>query len=329
MITRTMEDRSEAFVSHAKSDVRFFALSDGRRLAYTEFGSATGFPLFYYHNHGGTRLEASVFHREAKKANFRLISFDRPGLGHSDFRKGGGQRGVAQDMIELANALGCTKFGLLCCGEGTSLALAASRWHPDRVSVVLGLSYSPRQHAHVLRALPAFVRVIVLAAFRLYAGIRQKRCACNPLRYLERFRDTLSYTDKRALQDPMVLEMLSKDVKESVRQGSRGFVYDVARAFERWEFAPQDVTVPVHLWQGTADTLVSRNGSETLVRKLQNASLHKVSSRGHFFYFRLMDEVFLTANKQLDRSTPPTAQYKKSSSKKIAHKSPPVALRVG
>lgn len=302
MITRVMEDCTKSCLPLTPTDVKFSVLPDGRRISYTEFGDPAGFPLFYCHSSGSTRLEASLFHREAKNARFRLIAFDRPGLGYSDFVRGGGQAGFAQDLLNLADDLGCKRFGLLCSGGGTSLALAASCWHPDRISVVLGLSFSPSPLG-ILQSSPAFIRSLVLLALRLYSGFMQKRCACNPMRYLERLRETLCYTDKRVLEDPLVLEMLSKDVRESVRQGSRGFVYDVSQNFERWEFDPREVQVPVHLWQGTADTLVNRNSSTPMVSMLQNAILHKVASRGHFFYFRLMDEIFAVANKELNRDS--------------------------
>lgn len=300
MITRVMEDCTKSCLPLAPADVKFSVLPDGRRISYSEFGDPAGFPLFYCHSSGSTRLEASLFHRDAKNARFRLIAFDRPGLGYSDFVRGGGQAGFARDLLNLADDLGCKRFGLLSSGGGTSLALAASCWHPDRISVVLGLSFSPSPLG-ALQSAPAVVRSLALVVLRLYSGFRQKRCACNPMRYLERLRETVCYTDKRVLEDPLVLEMLSKDVRESVRQGSRGFEYDISQNFERWEFDPREVNVPVHLWQGTADTLVARNSSAPVASLLQNAVLHKVASRGHFFYFRLMDEILAVANKELHR----------------------------
>ncbi len=329
-MTRVMEDRIEFSLSHVPPDVKFSILPDGRRLSYTEFGDPSGFPLFYCHSAGSTRLEATLFHRDAKNARFRLIAFDRPGLGYSDFVRGGGQAGFAQDLLNLADDLGCNRFGLLCNGGGTSLALAASRWHPDRISVVLGLSFAPSPLG-VLQSCPAFIRAAALGALRLFSGFRQKRCACNPMRYLKRLRETVCYTDKRVLDDPLVLEMLSKDVKESVRQGSRGFANDVLQAFERWEFDPRDVNVPVHLWQGTADTLVSRNSSTPVVSRLPNATLHKVTSRGHFFYFRLMDEIFTAANKELNRDArrnafPTKRGYHRATTERTT---PSAALRTG
>ena len=299
-MTRVMDDRTEVCRPQVPEDVKFAVLPDGRRLSYAEFGDPAGFPFFYCHSSGSTRLEATPFHREAKNAKFRLIAFDRPGLGYSDFVRGGGQAGFAQDLLNLADGIGCSKFGLLCSGGGTSLALAAACWHPDRISLVLGLSFSSSPLG-ILQSSPAFIRALALVALGLYSGVMQKRYACNPMRYLERLRETVCYTDKRVLRDPLVLEMLSKDVQESVRQGSRGFVHDVSRNFERWEFDPQKVSVPVHLWQGTADTLVARNGSTAVVNMLQNVILHKVTSRGHFFHFRFMDEIFAVANKQLNR----------------------------
>ena len=60
-------------------------LSDGRMLAFSEYGIPDGKPIFYCHGFPASRLEARVLDPAAVKLGLRLISVDRPGYGLSDF----------------------------------------------------------------------------------------------------------------------------------------------------------------------------------------------------------------------------------------------------
>jgi hypothetical protein len=54
-------------------------LGDGRRLGYAQYGQPDGEPLFYFHGHPGSRLEARFAHAAAAGASLRVIALDRPG----------------------------------------------------------------------------------------------------------------------------------------------------------------------------------------------------------------------------------------------------------
>src|SRR5690242_14163950 len=63
-------------------------LSDGRMLAFDEYGAADGFPIIYMHGTPGARLEWPFFATDevTRAANVRLIVPDRPGMGLSQFQ---------------------------------------------------------------------------------------------------------------------------------------------------------------------------------------------------------------------------------------------------
>jgi RNA polymerase sigma-70 factor (ECF subfamily) len=59
-------------------------LADGRRLAYAEYGSAAGEPIFLFHGLPGSRLSWGLLPGEPIPAGLRVIAPDRPGYGRSD-----------------------------------------------------------------------------------------------------------------------------------------------------------------------------------------------------------------------------------------------------
>ncbi len=50
----------------------FVTLSDGRRLAYEEYGTRDGAPVFSFHGGLSSRLDAAPAHRAAQRLGIRL-----------------------------------------------------------------------------------------------------------------------------------------------------------------------------------------------------------------------------------------------------------------
>ncbi|MDP1933211.1 MAG: alpha/beta hydrolase [Gammaproteobacteria bacterium] len=281
------------------NDVRLIILQDGRRLAYQEYGDRRGFPLFHCHSHGSSRLEASLFDAAAKKAGFRLVSIDRPGTGFSDFDQTSNPNAFANDLLALANILGFRTFGLMASGGGAAYALAACHAFPERAQLMLGVSCIPPKPVGFLSNISGFPVRLVTELMRLYIALRHRLCAKDPLHYLERLSDTLCFSDRRLLQNPRLLEAMNKDIEESMRQGARGVAHDISMSYVNWGFDPGNITIPVLLWRGSADTLVSQQCAKKFANTIPNSSLHRVPNRGHFFFLRSMEEVFSAANSQL------------------------------
>lgn len=306
MHSRTLDDtrylRSTPAKGSADEEVRFVYLENGRKLAFLEFGERTGYPLIYFHSHGSSRLEGAFFHKEAKSAGFRVISIDRPGIGYSDFKPHSDQLGFAADVMHIADKLRIQQFGLLASGGGAEFALAVAHQFPDRVRILLGLSCVPSGQVDLLSAVPSALRNSCLKILGTVVGLRHSLCAKRPQRYLERLADSLGYADRRVLENPDIRASITRDIAESLRQGQRGVAHDASLHYQRWNFDLGDICVPVHLWQGSADTLVSPHSVEEFASGLQDCNIHKVANRGHFFYYRCMGEVFQTANSKLKRS---------------------------
>jgi len=60
-----------------------------------------------------------------------------------------------------------------------------------------------------------------------------------------------------------------------------GVVHDYALLARPWQITLGDISVPVHCWHGTKDTLVPLAHTEALVEQLPNARLTTWPGEGH------------------------------------------------
>ena len=88
-------------------------LSDGRTLAYAEYGDPDGTPVFCFHGVIGSRLMWSLAADEASDRGIRLVAQDRPGFGGSDFQAGRRLLDWPGDVCALADHLGVDRFGVV------------------------------------------------------------------------------------------------------------------------------------------------------------------------------------------------------------------------
>lgn len=288
---------SNTTISKSKSEPIIFHLNGGARLSYQEFGSRSGFPVFYFHSTGSSRLECEFFSRSANRQGFRLIAIDRPGIGLSDFKAQIGLADVANNLIELADELELDRFGLMSFSAGGIFALATAIRAPERVAFQLSLSGIPgnllqESDRRSVSYTAQLVRSILPSCIRLFTRLRHALTLSDPGEYLERLQDILCYTDRKVLTDPKYMRILEASLAESLRQGIDGVAQDTSLCFTDPGFALEDVKIPVYIWQGSADNLNSPALGEYLAAHMPQASFHTVAHRGHFFFIHCMDEIF-------------------------------------
>ncbi len=104
-------------------------LSDGRSLAYAEYGALDGFPVVNCHGGLVCGLDVAAADGTAAAAGVRLISPDRPGVGLSDPDPGRTLAAWAQDVAELLDHIGVQRFAAMGWSMGGQYA-AADRVFP-------------------------------------------------------------------------------------------------------------------------------------------------------------------------------------------------------
>jgi pimeloyl-ACP methyl ester carboxylesterase len=97
------------------------------------------------------------------------------------------------------------------------------------------------------------------------------------------------------LDRPDVAAVILAGAQEAVRQGSTGLAQEMQLLLaRRWGFRPEDVAVPVHLWYGTDDRIVSPATGRRLAALLPSAHLTEFAGEGHMALFAHWPEIVQT-----------------------------------
>ena len=268
-------------------------LDGGRRLAYREWGDPRGAPVVLLHGAPGSRL----FRPDVVPAGIRLVTFDRPGFGASDRRKGRALLETPDDVDAVADHLGLTSFAVVGVSAGGPHALACAYALGDRVSGV-GVASMPGPLDEVpgtWLALPDHVRP---AAER--ARVDAPRAVRGVLRYMEPWvGDPAAFLrggtdpDRALMAEPGPATMLATDVAEALRPGAAGFADDMVTLWLPWGFPVTAVPDGVRVWHGAHDARAAPD-FEYLAATLPGAVPTVWPEDGHYGVLRHWDEV-LTA----------------------------------
>lgn len=272
-------------------------LQDGRCLSYAEYGSPSGRPVLYFHGLPGSRLQRPPEISPALRRKVRLITIDRPGMGHSTFLPGRRFLDWPNDVQELANALGIDRFAVIGVSGGGPYAAACAYGIPNRLSAVaLVSSLSPFTRPGIARGAIVPVRVIFSIARRcpklllplyglLLPMVRRGRSS-RP-----RVAAFMPKPDRDVLVRPQIKAMLAEDLAEATRQGVRGAAHETALIAKPWGFKLSDIRTPVHLWHGTADTMVPVAMGQLLASAIPDCRPTWLSGEGHFLVFDRLPEI--------------------------------------
>lgn len=288
---------------------RTITTADGRTLACLEVGDPDG-PLVL-HNHGGpsSRLEARLFAETASKRGLRFLCVDRPGIGRSSPQETPTFAGWANDLVTIADALGCHQFGVTGWSGGGPYAVAATAYiDPVRLRHVTAIAPAcygafgenwAADHLSKADALGGYLATHFETGFRLmYAAIE---VAADHFRttYIKDIEKAVNDYDRRILLQPEFATGFGDASAECFAQGSYGLVQDAQLAYRRWDFDVTRIERPMHLWQGTDDRLVAPYINRTVAERMPGVVWHPVEGAGHFVAIGAADEIFSIAAAEL------------------------------
>ena len=278
-------------------EAQFVETTDGRALAWSEVGDASGAPVVWCHGGLSGRTDASFAAPGARAAGVRLITIDRPGIGESTRRKGRSVRDWADDVSVVADALGLDRFGVVGWSGGGPHALACAAMLAERVSatatiggmepvrtradrLALGLR-ADRMLIPLARHAPWLARTVLAASTRL-SPERQKQVALRGF----------SEPDRRVLE-PLAPEAVVGSTIAAAAPGVSGLVDDY-RAFgsSDWGFELSDIPGPVRCWQGADDAAVPPAIGARLAGAIPHGELELVPDAGHFLVLEHGQDVF-------------------------------------
>lgn len=277
----------ECGVAPEREDRRV-VLPDGRRLAYAEFGAASGRPLVYLHGWPASHREAALADGTARGLGLRLIAVDRPGYGGSDPAPGRTLAGWPADVTALADALGLGPFLLMGVSGGGPFALACARALPQRVvraAIVCGLG--PLDAPEAVRG-TSFISRLTLALPRRAPCLVGPFCRTlswavrhHPGRTIAQMARDLPPPDRATLGRPEVASALERSFREAFRTGTAGAVRDLALYNQPWGVDLGGIATPVHFFHGEQDTIVPAAMARDLSARIPGATLRLYPEEGH------------------------------------------------
>jgi len=271
-------------------------LRDGRLLGYAERGTPGGRPVLDFHGNPGSRLSFWGTDDVIREHGVRLIALDRPGVGLSDPHPGRCVADWADDVDQLADALGLERFAVLGHSVGGAYAAACASVLASRVSAAALVSPiipldsrgaiaelgKPGQWL-LARDRPRLLRVSIRTLFLL------ARTAPNLAR--RAFNTNSTAAEKRISSRPEVLARALASAREATRQGARGLVEDMRVAMRPWGFDPARIAVPLIVWQGDEDSSIRESWGDWWERSVPGAVLVQCPGEGHLLIEERIGEI--------------------------------------
>lgn len=264
--------------------------SDGRRIAYAEWGDAAGNPVIYCHGFPGSRLEARLADAPARALGIRLIAPDRPGFGRSSFLPGRNVHDWPQDLAALADALALPRFDLIGVSGGAPYAIAgalALHARIGRIVLVAGLgefvgddatSGMNTAAATAITLQRRWPRLGHLAYLRLVGPIMRR----FPGLVFRIVAGQATTADRAVLADARVRETIVASFAEAFREGPAGPTHEVALIARRWGIDPAQVRQTVRLWHGEADRTVPVAMGRRHAALIPDTVSYFLPGEGHF-----------------------------------------------
>jgi len=250
-------------------------LASGLVLEYVELGEPDGVPVVYQPGSPNTAGAGVLLDDAARRHGVRLLSLSRPGYGASSLTPPS-LASVGQQVVELADLLGCSTFGIFGSSGGGPYALATAAVAPDRVTRVVVAAGAGPLHDEAGSegdAAPAVVTAEVgECADRLLAldGDAFREALAADLAPNEH------YFDER----PAEAATFFADLRRALDPPD-GFARDNLSWGGRWDLDLSAVTAPVELLYGDADQMVPLHNGTRLAELLPNATLTVLPGAGH------------------------------------------------
>lgn len=275
------------------SRTRFVNTSDGRVLAFAEYGDPAGSPVFLLHGTPGCRLSGR--HPDESRvvdAGLRLITYDRPGYGQSSRHEGRRVVDCVADVAAIADELGIERFAVKGGSGGGPHALSVAARLPERVTRAgcdVGVApYHAKDIDWMAGMDPANVKEFewalagektLVPELEAQAEEAVAKVEADPSALLDQFE--LSPADRAVLEDPRVQNTLRKSVRESFANGVWGWVDDDLAFTQPWGFDVSELTVPVEIRYGETDVLVPAGHGKWLAAHIPHATVKVDDESGH------------------------------------------------
>ena len=264
-------------------------LSDGRTLEWADNGIDSTQALVF---HNGTTCGLTVWNawlEQAAKSGVRAIALNRPGVGASTRKPGRRITDDVNDVRELIEQLGITKFVSVGWSGGGARALGTTKISGCvAVHAIAGIpqadfdnelwnsTVTPERLARI-----ELGRTDPEAMLKLRSSTYEEERDMTSeavLSFLEK--DMPNYKNFEA--DYKVLaEDFAKSIRDALAQGPEADTDDFLANVNEWGFEISEITHPVTLWHGDLDDDVEFRYGEYNHSRISGSTLIRLEGLGH------------------------------------------------
>lgn len=266
-------------------------LDDGRRLGFATYGDPGGRPVLHFHGSPSSRLEFRPNHEAAAERGLRVICPERPGLGLSSPHRRGTFATWAADVTALADALELDRFAVSAWSGGAPYAAACAHALGPRIvglSIVAGLSHRPDLRGSRRGRLRLLGEQVVKALLLLHFSRLARK---DPSRLLRLLLTNLAPEDREVLAEPAIWSNERLNLAEAFRRGARPGLRELSLLTRPWGFRVDEITQPVHLWQGERDRSVPPDQGRDWAASLPRCRSTFLPEEGHMAFYRRSHEI--------------------------------------
>ena len=279
-------------------------LGDGRVLEVLTGGDPDGFPWLFHSGSPSAAVPYQPLDDAARQQGLRLITYSRPGYGGSTPRPlpDAGPRFAddVPDIVELLDAVDVERFVTLGWSGGGPRALACAALLSDRCLAAATLAgvgpkgvegldwFAGMAPENVAEYTAALQGPDAYEAFMTEHFLPMRDVTAGDL--TEAMGELLTPVD-RACLEPEFAEYLAASFRRAATQGVVGARDDGLAAVAPWGFDLGTITVPVAIWQGREDAMVSYAHGEWLAQHVSGARAHLFDDEGHLSLFAKIDEI--------------------------------------
>jgi pimeloyl-ACP methyl ester carboxylesterase len=264
-------------------------LPDGRRLDLRISGPAGGFPLVFHHGTPCAAVPIRALERAAHARGLRLVTASRPGYGDSTPQPGRSVVDVTADTAAVLAAIGADRCLIAGWSGGGPHALACGARLGATAAVLVIAGVAPYGAAG-LDWMAGMGEENIVEFSAALGGEDQLRPSLLGER--EQLKDVTAADVVTSLEtllpevDRAVLtgefgEDMAANFREAVRMGVEGWLEDDIAFTRPWGFGLEEISVPVMIWQGSADLMVPFSHGRWLASQLPDASVHLEEGEGH------------------------------------------------
>jgi len=264
-------------------------LADGRRLDIRISGKVGALPLVFHHGTPGAATPVRALERAAHQRGLRLVTTSRPGYGDSSRDRGRSVVDVAGDTAEVLQAIGADR----CLVAGWSgggphaLACAARLSATAAVLVIAGVAPYAAEGLNWTAGMGDENVVEFTSALggedqlRPYLNEQREHLKAVTVTDIISSLDTLLPDVDRAVLTDEFGEDMASGFREALRTGVDGWLDDDLAFTMPWGFDFDEISIPVMLWQGSADLMVPFAHGQWLSSRLPGVAAHLEQGEGH------------------------------------------------